>query len=401
MLGGGDGDPSAETWWSRAAGQSDLGILLKVGGEEEIGSTGHEITELLLYAAVAEGAVTLPTPPASSSPAPDDRHPELLHEACKDVNVFALPLCSNILRRAKAAVDRISSVSDDSAHGKQAFFLQDPRRPAQTQMAPQKRQNISTLFDDATQKSRKFKGRGGESISQAMASIDRPPSQPGLPLKPESQAPSLDQQSLSARKRLSRAPSISSTAGLDYPRPVSRSGALANGKRSSLHRVESVISPRGSPTLFDVDSSCAQQNKAALTKIVMAGMRLYGLQQKKKANKSKGNTELPNLNIVDVADEPEDEYKLVYHQTYKAAIFAFRKHVNVKVITQEAMRDVVDQMLALFCTDPFKVNDSGGRELLTLDDNEQPSSSPFDKPSAKALASSAAKGWTTPLVKKH
>ena len=397
-------DASREPWWSQLGRQSENGVLLRVETEnEEQNGLPDVILEILLYAAVTKTITALPTPPTSSSPAPpDDGVMDALDSGGKTVKVYALPLCSSIIDRARLSMEAFSASLTDSQSAGQACFLPHTNDAVRvTQPAPQKRQSISTLFEDATRKRRKVKGRGGESISQAMACLDRPHSQHGLPEKQEA---SLLQQSELRRKSLSRASSMPSIVSPEYPRPTSRSGPLANGKRSSLHRVESVISPRDSPTLLDADGSHAQQNKAALTKVIMAAMRLHGLQQKKRpASRSQlpGQATL-HTETSTAANDTEDEYKLVYHQTFKAAMFTFRKYLNAQVIPQEAMRDAVDQLLTMFCTDPLVVdhmNDRGESPPFEAN-NGHPSSSPFDKPSSQARSSKVANGWITPVVKK-
>lgn len=397
-------DASREPWWSQLGRQSENGILLRVETKnEEKGGFPDVISEILLYAAVTKTDTALPIPPTSSSPAPlDDGIADALDPGGKTVKVYALPLCSNIISRARLSTEALSPSLRDIQSAGQACFLPHTNDPVRvTQPVPQKRQSISTLFDDATRKRRKIKGRGGESVSQAMAGLDRPPSQHGLPEKQEA---SLPQQNDLRRNSLSRASSMTSSVGPEYPPPTSRSGPLANGKRSSLHRVESVISPRDSPTLLDADGSHGQQNKAALTKVIMAAMRLHGLQQKKRpASKSQLPSQATLHTETSAATNgAEDEYKLVYHQTFKAATFTFRKYLNAQVIPQEAMRDAVDQLLIMFCTDPMVVdytNDRGDSQAFEAS-NGHPSSSPFDKPSSQARSSNNANGWNMPMVKK-
>ena len=397
-------DASSEPWWSQWEGQSKNGILLRVGAEkEEQNGIRGIITEVLLYAAVAQVDPTLPTPPVTSTPTPPNEDiQDTSHVGGKTVKVFALPLCSNIIHTARQSQILCPPTSAESKSTGQAYFLPHPHDSTQlSHPAPQKRQSISTLFDDATQKRRKFKGRGGESISQAMAGIDSLPLQRDLQEKHEvSQLRENDQR----KKSFSRSSSITPVPGSEPPRPVS-SGPLANGKRSSLHRMESAISPRDSPTLSDADGSYTQQNKAALTKVVMAALRLHGLQQKKRP---RSKSQLPDQVTLHtktsvIVNEAEDEYKLVYHQTFKAANFTFRKHFNAQPISQETLREVVDRLLTIFLTDPMDADRAlGVSEFSELDaNNGHPSSSPFDKPSSEAQYSNIANGWNTPTVKKR
>lgn len=398
-------DASRDPWWLHLGGQSENGILLGVWAEkEEQRGTRNVTTEVLLYAAVTKTHTALPTPPTSSSPAPpDEDFTDALGQDGKMVKVYALPLCSNIIGRAKLSIETCLPTTAEFQSAGQAWFLPHTHESDRvTQATAQKRPSLSSLFEDATKKRRKIKGRGGESISQAMAGIDRPPSQHGPPETQEAPQP---QHNDLRRKSLSRASSMTSVVGPERSRPASRSGPLANGKRSSLHRVESVFSPRDSPTPLDADDSLPQQNKAALTKVIMAAMRLHGLQQKKRPA---GKSQLPSqvtthTETIPAVNEAEEEYKLVYHQTFKAATFTFRKYLNAQAIPQEAMRDVVDQLLIMFCTDPMVVDhvkDTGDLQVFEAN-KELPSSSPFDKPSSQARASDFANGWNTPMVKKR
>lgn len=389
---GADEGEAAPPWCSHVGGQSDRGIL--IGVAEELASTSQShITELLFYACAEIQAATLPTPPASSSPGPDEgRLSELAPGSIQDVKVYALPLNSKIFRHAEKVTGLAIPSSD-------AYFLPysfDETTMAQTK--PQKRQSLSSLFEDATQKRRKVKGRGGESISQAMANIDGPSKRHAFhDVKGEELGPPLVLRKGSVgRRTLARASTVAAFPSSEKIRPISR-GALANGKRSSLHRVESAISPRDSPTLSDTDSSYAQQNKVALTKVIMAGMRLHGLQQRKKPVKD----EQPSIGALTTdVSEGEDEYKLVYHQAFKAASFTFRKQLNHQSISPEVMREVVDQLLTLFCSgsmakDPF-MDDLPGSSFQENDPGNA-----FDTPSTGAFAPGIEATWTTARTTKR
>lgn len=339
---------------SGSSNQLDCGLLLKVDEDSSAREAGYCMTELLLYAAISGASGNLPTQPSSSLPAPVDHtctfsgSPESPADHVI-VKLYALPICSDIIEHAR----KISS------------------RP--TEPLPTKRQNLTTRFEEASIQRRRFKGRGGESISMAMANIDRPSSQYGIADKPPKDRPGtvhvLEDRD-STLQALSRTSSTASP-GIDQSRPSSRSGTLVNKKRSSLHRVESIFSPREDSATPDTDNTYAQQNKAALTRIVMAGMRLHGLQQKKKPTK---DLQSP------VA---EDEYKLIYHQTSKAAGVALRKSWTVEILGQETMRDVVDRLLDIFCTDSMtstgSTSGAGGFSI-----GQQEVSSIFDLPSSSA-----------------
>lgn len=400
--GGGQHDAVPHSNWKDLGRQSDQGILLKVKDDGIAPDAWGKATEVLLYAAVQPDTVSLPTPPASSSPSRSGEAPETLPSGRKAIKVYALPLSSGIIDQATRSRSVVTPPPEDPTVSAPACFLPFQWDQSQAERrAQQKRQSLSSRFDDATQKRRKLKGRGGESIAQAMANIDRPIPQNGLSIetKNESQEPPLKPAGLTkAREGLSRVSSRASAAGLDYTRPASRSGALANGKRSSLHRVESAISPRDSPTFSDSDDSYGNQNRAALSKIVMAGMRLYGLQQRKK--KLGGTQSVESSTIKLNEPDTEDEYKLVYHQTFKGALFAFRRQSSAQLIPQEALRDVVDRLLNLFCTNPIESTAFGNHNAPGFGMQGSDAVGSFDLPSNKTSSPTTLKTWNTPRVKK-
>ena len=399
-----NGHASRKPWWTYSGMQSDNGILLKVetGNEEEHGIQ-NAVTEILFFGAVASASPELPTPPASSPAFRAGDLDDNLNQNGKIIKVLALPICSNVIRLVNDSMEVCLPNSQDSPSARQACFLPYTDDQARvTRLAAQKRQSISTLFEDATQKRRKLKRRGGESISQAMAGIDRLPSQHGMWEKQDAPQP---QENDMRRKNLSQASSVTPIYGTEASRPPSRSGLLANGKRSSLHQMESVNLLHNSPTLPDANGGYEQQNKAAMTKVLLAAMRLHGMQQKKKPqSQSQPPNQVTSHTMKNkTANEVEDEYKLVYHQTFKAAMFTFRKHFNAYLISQETMRDVVDRLLVLFCTDPMTAEHapSSGGFPESQAGNGFPSSSLFDKPSSQARAPNIDDGWSTPTLKKR
>lgn len=151
--------------------------------------------------------------------------------------------------------------------------------------------------------------------------------------------------------------------------------------------------------MSDSNNEILEQNKSQLAKIIMTGMRLHGLQQRKRPNTatSRPGHSRSSSTIPQFAEQPngDDEYKLVYHQTHKAVMFAFRAHCNTKIIGQDAMRDVVDQMLHHFCTDPLIP--SPAIDSFVVGKAEE---NPFDPPSSSAPMGDS-QVWCTPLTKKR
>lgn len=119
------------------------------------------------------------------------------------------------------------------------------------------------------------------------------------------------------------------------------------------------------------DKEIEQKNKDTLSRLVMAGMRLYGLSQSKAKKNARRASMAPNniatqsasspvLNAEDEEEEERrkergEEYRYIYHQAYKGACFAFRSRIAKESFQPhtETLREVVDKLLAMFCVDPL------------------------------------------------
>jgi hypothetical protein len=148
----------------------------------------------------------------------------------------------------------------------------------------------------------------------------------------------------------------------------------------------------------------------------MAAMRMHGLQQRKQARSRRasaaGAEDGQQLNDEAAAEEvaKDDEYKLIYHQTYKGAALALvshtsprlstwlinlqRKHMSEKPLhaQPDRMRDIVEKLLALFLSDPLAepvpteipanpVATPGTRPRFGIPGSTHSHGSPFDLPS--------------------
>jgi len=384
-----DPDHLREPWWVRASGQLERGILLKVeDGSSKVVRGKTNITELLLYATMSStlsAELSLPTPTPSSPPAGSiNASITEVGQTSTAWRIYALPLSSQLISRV---IQLESPLVDDSNEAR--FLGPFAEENANDPKSPSKRKSISSLFEDAAQQSKRLKRRGGEGVSKAMATVDHFPS--AYHTLDQLQTSNLTKDSSdprpARRARLSRASSTVSAQSLEPSRPSSRREPFVNGKRSSMHRVESISSPQEYSCVSAYDCGIEQTNKSALTRIVMAGMRLHGLQQTKRSNKLYGSGEVPiedlDTQLPSNLPEEDSEYKFVYHQTFKAAAFTFRLHMTTTFITQEAMRDVVDRVLALFCTDPIAA-DGFGDTTRSSAETSCKTRNPFDLPSASA-----------------
>ncbi|KAK5122854.1 hypothetical protein LTR85_003769 [Meristemomyces frigidus] len=364
-------------WWQTAKPDSPLGILVSVEhGVVAKKQTAPRITELLFYASHSAASTQRPlTPPHSSS-----EHGMLdcsCHQVVSGLKVHALALSSDLACRGTEPTPPTSPLAKD-AEIEAVFLPLSIQSHAEIINVPpvRKRKTVNETFDEAAERRKKARRKGGEGVSAAAAS------------KTDGVMPSLKhRRSVSGTasqitpvqtRPLSRSPSVASS------RPTTARAPLEAPKRSSLSRVQSIP---GIPE----DDSIETKNKDIISRIVMAGMRLYGLSQtKSRKSRASSTVASPAIEVTfeQRADErqKDDEYKLVYHQVFKGTCFAFRGHTASVPLQPhtEALRETVDKLLALFCNDPLKAGlpgladeiTPGGRKAFgtVLDADDKPSS---------------------------
>ncbi|KAH6867925.1 hypothetical protein BKA58DRAFT_185555 [Alternaria rosae] len=376
---------AAKEWWDLARSQSPVGFLVQVPRDEE-DVRKPRVTEILFYGTVAAPTIAgLPTPPSSSSYI-DNAHAEVLPE----LRVHALPLSSDLLHAT--SID-LPVDAEPQFLPPQYDFHNPPTSPKRTR----------DIFEEATIANKKARGRGGRAVSAAAARVSE--SQQAFSHRKSSLSIDLKASSFSdsrptsasdhlarpTSRPLSRSPSISSDT-----RPLSRKGQTdAHARRSNLSQVATVPIQPEEPTT-------ESRNKDALVKVVMAAMRMHGLQQRKQ-NRSRraslaGAEESQQRSEEAAAEEAakDDEYKLIYHQTFKGAQLALRKHMSKKPLhaTPDRMRDIVEKLLALFLSDPLAeppppeipadpVATPGSRPRFVIPGSTHGHASPFDLPSTQ------------------
>ncbi|KAI9832533.1 MAG: hypothetical protein M1819_004322 [Sarea resinae] len=387
-------------WWKTFAAQSNVGLLLQTDHDHDPAAQprGPRITEVLIY-----GSIHQDTQPAISSLPSHDQNASLeSHQASssgKELRVYALPLSSDLLYHPSTQDILESDLTplpplsaDVGVREAAARFLGPlfPRTDSEDLTTGQKRQRLDTLFDDAAERRKKAKRKGGENVSHTMAHVERAVSIPragSVPMNDSNKSATLakaqtkesaQQRHLLPRQGLSRSSSLSSVRSVEDPRPISQKKPSVDLKRSSLYRVSSMtaIETTEGPEVETIEA----KNKGVMSRIVMAGMRIYGLQQQRRklrhatslgpsnaSNASPGFSQSQPQDTKESTPDTEsgvDEYKLIYHQAFKGACFAFRSHIHTSILKQDTMRDVVDKLLAIFCTDPFSVS-----TLSTQDDS--------------------------------
>lgn len=220
----------------------------------------------------------------------------------------------------------------------EAIFLPNPT-PATPHQAddllpikPSKEDSLNDLFNSVAERRRKARKKGGQGISLAASRSNSQTQMPGPKSETDGEEgilPSIYQDLpnvniLQGRHRRPDPQPATKPPTKPPSRPSSRTGT--DRKRSSLAQVQTPD-----------DSSFHSRNRQTISKTVMAGMRMYGLQQRKGAD-SQIDTALG-----------DDEYKGVYHQTFKGAVFALRRGFETELLRPDAVREVVDRLLAVFC----------------------------------------------------
>jgi hypothetical protein len=325
-----------ETWFAqqlagpRSSKPSGLGVLVEAQNRSSDHAKEIPVTQVLFYAAS--------TNEVHETPGSDGL----------DFSLKAIPLCSEVISYLPSPPLSPKKLEDGGLDAQMLPPLDNLRTAAVVK--EKKRRQVADVFDEATERRCKARRKGGASISAAAASRDdevnvlighkkpkaptkpqgrtanyMPPSKPvhdhnnaGSMARPRSRTGSISSQAHeSSRRVLSRSPSMSSEN-----RPTSQMGLLqGTAKRSSLSRVSSLHET----------ASTEDRNKEAISRLVMAGMRLYGLQQQRKKTTSharrvsENNFQAPSIDPGAAQEEAtkDEEYKLIYHQTYKGTVFAF------------------------------------------------------------------------------
>ncbi|CAI6333766.1 unnamed protein product [Periconia digitata] len=381
-------ESSEREWWAHTRAQSPVGILVEVkekGPDGEDGLGGSKVTEILFYGTIASPVKRLlPTPPSSS---PDDPYAQA--ELLPELRVHALPLSSDLLYQSTLE-------SSELLPEGQPRFIRSSHSVDSAPTSPKRKRDV---FDEAAKRRKKARQIGGEGVAAVAAQVQdtgKPYTHrkslsidtKGIPI-PDPRPNSAHGAHPSPRI-LSRSPSISSIA-----RPASRKGVPdGHSKRSNLSHVATVPSQPEEPTT-------ESRNKEALSRVVMAAMRMHGLQQRK-TTRSRRNSMAPDGEQGQLTEEAaaeeaakDEEYKLIYHQTYKGAALALRKHISTKPLhaQPERLGDIVEKFLAIFCTDPLSqplpseitsdpMATPGSKDKLGIPNSTHNRASPFDLPSA-------------------
>ena len=317
--GNAESDLQNEPWHASGEAQSRIAILLQPINTNEPNQTTSRVSELLVYArrVATSGNPRLLTPPHSSEPEEADA---LLPCESGGIVFSGLLLCSHALS--------IPVTNPSPEHNGAQFVSLENLRLQEEQQSSKKR--LNDLFDEASTRRKQARRHNGRVLSSESLAADNSPVTPqpsnfdGVRMKIQAESAAQSMRSL--------------TAGHD--RDVVVGGATSKERRvSSLEpgsrpssRMDSAETQRlplsrvGTSQSLQDDSTEAK-NKQLVARVVMAGMRLYGLQQRRpQATTRKPSMASDNHDeyAADIRNDAEDvEYKQVYHQAYKGTLFAF------------------------------------------------------------------------------
>ncbi|THX89192.1 hypothetical protein D6D05_01416 [Aureobasidium pullulans] len=332
LLSSNDAEEQEAEWWQSATLESPLGILAAVQVADSNSIPQPRITEILFYAARRDVPRNPPTPPHNEASFSD-----------MAFGLYVLQLSSDLLLSNEVEVTLPSSpvlgtVETSAPTGR---FIPHPWDGPSLR---QKRKTaIDSTFSAAEDHRRNLKRHLGASVAAAAASNS--PSLPSLPrLKSEQSRGSVP---LLTRPK-SRSPSIASLRR-------ENTGTAAETRRvSGLSRE----TPVPVTTQTAEEEALEKKNKDMISKVVLAGLRVWGFTSSSK-RKKRASTSIASEPPPDPAEEARDEeYKLLYHHVNKSTCFAFRVGIAKQDLSgkefADRVRDMVDSFLGIFCKDPLE-----------------------------------------------
>ncbi|KAI9371682.1 hypothetical protein BJX61DRAFT_14120 [Aspergillus egyptiacus] len=374
--------------------QCPVGFLVNLDGATRPRTAGTTTTDLLIYGVLSSTSSHehRPSPPTSSSPENEDTISGIVKQRLR---VYATPISGSLITRAQALPCR-DDLENFAGHEQYAQFLPDLHSPSP------KRKRVATLFESVAQHHKRVRHKGGEGVSLMMASqstqqlqnfnIKRESEEPALPML--SKIASHRSRSLSTSSNLNPNKVLDSRA--DIPRPSSNRGLPREltSKRGtpastpfpeSLSRKDrgcspAVLSSEGKEPLSrskDADAIISD-NKNTITRTILTCMRLYGYNRTTRpvsshkfmsgdgaASHGEGkDSQTPSDNMTlpsSTSCSDEDEFKAMYHATYRASTFALRKYLKETpsggdgsstippVLDKAKAMTYIDGFLKLFC----------------------------------------------------
>ena len=305
-----DGAPGSTSDATFTAHQeSPTGILLGIDGPDAAAALacqpGPQLTELLLYASTSPPSPSntaggIATPPRSSSPDPGDpsaeTQPPLSPNALQQplqVKIYAVPLSSHLShhRPPNQSPPSPPFSSPSTSQTIEGHFLSPP-----SPSNPRKRAKLETLFSGAATQSKRARRHGASKSQPTCARTTQAQAQTterNLPKAPalRSQSPnslpdSRSSSSSSGNPSVSHAhvgtPSTTNTTATGNPNKPQPPSTLHHFASVENQNQNQSPAPTITPPSSDLSSAPAPpdahaQNKTLLSRLVLAGMRMYGL----------------------------------------------------------------------------------------------------------------------------
>lgn len=337
--------------------QGPFGLLVGVEGTSRKAS-GSSTSELLVYGVLS--TTTSLRPISSLLHYPENNQEPVIKQ---ELRIYASPLSGSIISKAeKVAPPQKSDLAGDDEQIAQ--FLTGLRSPSP------KRKRMASLFDSVTDHKR---------MRQSSHSQPTQPLQ-SFKIKRESEEPSIPALDRITSQR-TRSLSIGTNLKFAETRPSSARGYVRGSisrKNTPAPFIES-LKREQSPNLFSSDpkqessseipkdaETILSENRNTITRTIMTCMRLYGYNRPKTGNPSKntedrsqGDEKDPHIGTADSTEE--DEFKAMYHATYRASTFALRKYLKGPIANGDGVKapppllekkkamGYIDEFLRLFC----------------------------------------------------
>ncbi|KAL4782271.1 hypothetical protein BJX76DRAFT_333036 [Aspergillus varians] len=378
--------------------QCPVGFLVNLNSATRPRASGPTTTDLLVHGilSTATSYERPPTPPISSSP---EAEGVVSGTHTQELRIYATPISGSLITRALALTNREDSETI-GGHEQFAQFLPDTESPSP------KRKRVATLFESVAQHHKRVRYKGGEAVSQLMAQSLSQPSQQlqSYRVKRESEEPSLPILSKIASHR-PRSLSISSNLNpnkvleprAEHSRPSSswgytrqhsskRGTPVPPGPSSEAPTRKESVLPLALLSPEDKESpgpkgagNIVSDNKNIITRTILTCMRLYGFNRTARpasSNKNLSHNDMAHLHSEgkdsNIPGEStalsgfntctdEDEFKAMYHATYRASTFALRKYLKEPIANKDGSKSVppvlergkamtyIDGFLKLFC----------------------------------------------------
>ncbi|KAB8237807.1 hypothetical protein ETB97_003462 [Aspergillus alliaceus] len=376
--------------------QCPVGLLVSIDSMART-KPGSTTTDILVYGVLSSTTSfdCPPTPPVSSSASSDEPASRTIRQSLK---IYATPISSSLISRMQA-LPSPQNASGVVRNGGLAEFLPGIRSPSP------KRKRVATLFESVARHHKRVRQKGGEGVSQLMAHSHSQSSQQlhTLQIKRESEEPNppiVDRIALQSSRSLSSGTNLHhgkpSELRTENSRPSSNRGHPREFiKRNTPNpfiepslRKEREASPTLPPSDGKLESSNALkdtediiiENKNTISRTILTCMRLYGFNRPTTRSGSSSKNPVNHDVVPSHAEEKdpriaaaaaplatstsnadEDEFKAMYHATYRASSFALRKYLKEAPMSEGSLKSLpplldkaramtyIDEFLRLFC----------------------------------------------------